>query len=260
MSDVENAQTGATADSAPVEKAQETQQTTAPVENDAQQEEQQARDEKGRFVQKRINELTREKYEARRQVEAMRAEMEQLRAQIQTRQPAPNPQEDPEAYIRHLVREEARGYVETDRAASAQQQEQARFQSLAQQHAERAAKFAADHQDYAEAEDNLVHILGQDPMLAEILMTSDHGPLVVHHLGTHLDEAVQLAGMPPHMRIAHVARLEARLSAPKPKPVTNAPAPVPTVGGGATAPKDLSKLSTADYIAERNRQEFGKRS
>jgi hypothetical protein len=253
MSDVENAQTGATADSAPVESAQETQQTPAPVETDAQKEEQ-ARDERGRFVQKRINELTREKYEARRQVEAMRAELEQLRAQTQPRQPAPNPQEDPEGYIRHLVREEARGYVESDRAVSAQQQEQARFQTLAQQHAERAVKFSAEHPDYAEAEDNLVHVLGQDPMLAEILMTSEHGPLVVHHLGTHLDEAVQLAAMPPHMRIAHVARLEARLSAPKPKPVTNAPAPVPTVGGGASASKDPERMSVEDWMAWRNSQ------
>jgi len=253
MSDVENAQTGATADSAPVESAQETQQTTATVETDEQKEEQ-ARDEKGRFVQKRINELTREKYEARRQVDSLRAELEQLRSQVQPRQPAPNPQDDPEGYIRHLVREEARGYVESDRAQSAQQQEQARFQSLAQQHAERAVKFAAEHPDYAEAEDNLVSMLGQDPMLAEILMSSEHGPLVVHHLGTHLDEAAQLALMPPHLRIAHVARLEARLSAPKPKPVTKAPDPTPTVGGGAAATKDPDRMSVDEWLAWRDSQ------
>ncbi|MET3929572.1 putative RNase H-like nuclease (RuvC/YqgF family) [Lysobacter sp. OAE881] len=135
MSDVENAQTGATADSAPVESAQETQQTPAPVETDAQQQEEQARDEKGRFVQKRINELTREKYEARRQAEAFQRELEQLRAEVQqSRQPAPDPQQDPQAFIAHLAREEARKLIESERSVSAQQQEQARFQSLAQQH------------------------------------------------------------------------------------------------------------------------------
>jgi hypothetical protein len=69
-----------------------------------------------------------------------------------------------------------------------------------------------------------------------------------------LDEAVQLASMPAHMRIAHVARLEARLSAPKPKPVTNAPAPVPTVGGGAAASKDPERMSVDDWMAWRNSQ------
>ena len=254
MSDVENAQTGATADSAPVEVVQETQQTPAPVETDAQREEQ-ARDEKGRFVQRRINELTREKYEARRQAEAYQRELEQLRSEIsQSRQPAPDPQQDPQAFIAHLAREEARKLIESERSTSAQQQEQARFQSLAQQHQGRAAAYAAEHPDYPEAEDSVVSILGNDPMLAEVLMSSEHGPAVVHHLGTHLDEVVQLASMPPHLRIAHVARLEARLSAPKPKPVTNAPAPVPTVGGGAASSKDPERMSVEDWMAWRNSQ------
>jgi chromosome segregation ATPase len=254
MSDVENAQTGATADSAPVEVVQETQQTPAPVETDAQKEEQ-ARDEKGRFVQKRINELTREKYEARRHAEALQARLDQLESEVrQSRQPAPDPQQDPQAFIAHLAREEARKLIESERSASAQQQEQSRFQSLAQQHQGRAAVYAAEHPDYPEAEDSVVSILGNDPMLAEVLMSSEHGPAVVHHLGTHLDEVVQLASMPPHLRIAHVARLEARLSAPKPKPVTNAPAPVPTVGGGAAASKDPERMSVEDWMAWRNSQ------
>jgi len=254
MSEVENAQTGATADPAQQEAAQETQQTPAPVETDEQREEQ-ARDEKGRFVQKRINELTREKYEARRQVDSLRAELDQLRAQIQQpRQPAPDPQQDPEAYIRHLVREEARGYVESDRAASAQQQEQQRFQNIAQKHAEREVVFATEHPDYEEAAHNLTSVIGVDPMLAEVLMSSEHGPLVVHHLGTHLDEAVQLAALPPHMRIAQVARIEARLTAPKPKPVTKAPDPVPTVGGGAAATKDPDRMSVGEWLAWRDSQ------
>lgn len=254
MSEVENAQTGATADTAPAEVGQETQQTPAPVETDAQQQqEEQARDEKGRFApaQRRINELTREKYEARRQVDALRSELEQLRQeQSRASQPAPDPQEDPKAFIAYLAREEARKLIESERTVSAQQQEQARFQSLAQQHQGRAAQYAAEHPDYPEAEDAVVSMLGQDPMLAEVLMSSEHGPMVVHHLGTHLDEVVQLASMPPHLRIAHVARLEARLSAPKPKPVTNAPTPTPTLGGsGPVVTKDPTRLTDAEWYA-----------
>lgn len=254
MSEVENALTGATADPAPQEVAQEPQQTPAPVETDEQREER-ARDEKGRFVQKRINELTREKYEARRQADAYRAELEQLRSESQhSRQPPPDPNEDPQAFIARLAREEARKLIESERSATAQQQEQQRIQSVAQQYAGREAAFAADHPDYHEALDSLISLSAIDPMTAEVLMASEHGPLVVHHLGTHLDEAVQLASMPTHMRIAHVARLEARLSAPKPKPVTKAPDPVPSLGGGAAATKDPDRMSADEWLVWRNSQ------
>lgn len=254
MSEVENALTGATADPAPQEGVQDPQQTAAPVETDEQREEK-ARDEKGRFVQKRINELTREKHEARRQAEAYQRELEQLRAEVQhVRQPPPDPNVDPQAFIAHLAREEARKLIESERSATAQHQEQQRIQSVAQQYAGREAAFAAEHPDYHEALDSLVSLSAIDPMTAEVLMSSEHGPLVVHHLGTHLDEAVQLASMPPHMRIAHVSRLEARLSAPKSKPVTNAPAPVPTVGGGAAATKDPDRMSADEWLVWRNTQ------
>ena len=255
MSDVENALTGAEAAPAPEENVQDTPQAPAPVETDEQQEER-ARNEKGQFIQKRINELTREKHEARREADRIRQENEQLRQEVSRyRQPAaPDPETDFAGHVAHIAEQRAREVLEQERSQWQQQQEHARFQTIAEQYAEKEQAYAVNHPDYSEAVDAFVQIIGNDPLLAEVLMTSDHGPQVAHYLGTHLDEAAKVASLPPHMRVAHVARLEARLSAPKPKPVTAAPAPAPTVGGVSAASKAPERMSTEEWMAWRNSQ------
>lgn len=252
MSDVENPVEGAATlpdEQAQPERAQEVPQESATANPDAPKDDQ-ARDEKGRFVQKRINELTREKHEARRQAEQAARERDELRAELsRLRQPAaPDPAQDPAAYVRHLAREEAQSLVESQQSQWRQSQEQQRFQSLAQQYATREADYAASHPEYTEALEAFTSIAGDNqPELAEVLMTSDHGPAVVHYLGSHLDEAVNILAMPPYLAAAALARIEARVSAPKPKPTTNAPAPVPTLSGSAAVSKDPSKMTYAEY-------------
>lgn len=255
MSDVENdALTGADAAPAPEEIVQETPQTPAPVETDEQREEA-ARDEKGRFVQKRINELTREKYEARRQAESLQQRLQQLEQEVsQYRQPqAPDPQQDPEGFIAHLAREEARRLIDSERSQWSQQQEEQRFHALASDYGQRAEAFAQTAPDFAEAAANFGQIIGENYAVAEVLFSSEHGPAVVHYLGTHLDEAAKVASLPPHLAAAHLARIEARVAAPKPKPVTHAPAPAPTVGGGSTLPGVRDGMDYEAYKAARLR-------
>lgn len=260
MSDVENAQTGAIAAPAentatPQEQTQATPQESANAETDEQKDEQ-ARDEKGRFVQKRINELTRQRYDALRERDQLRQEYERLQAEVsQYRNPAPDPNLDPHAYVQHLAREEARSLIEGERRSMAQQQEQQRFNSIAAEYGSREASYAESHPDYHEAAEAFVSIAGSNPQLAEVLMTSEHGPAVVHYLGQHLDEAVRIAQLPPHLAAVQVARIESRVSAPKPKPVTNAPSPVPTIGGGAASPaKDPDRMTPDEWLAWRRSQ------
>lgn len=263
MSDVENALTGAEA--APAEntaiqpeQTQETPQTPANAETDEQKEEK-ARDEKGRFVQKRINELTREKHEARRQAEQTRQELEQLRAEMnRLRQPAaPDPQTDFPGYVRHLASEEARQLVEQERSQWQQHQQQQHYQSLAQKFQAQEDAYSAEHPDYSEAVDAFASVAGVNPELGEVLATSDHGPAVVHYLGTHLDEAAKIAGLPVHLAAAAIARIEARVSVQKPKPVTNAPTPPPVLSGGKSAVrKDINDpdMPMGEWLALRNSQ------
>jgi chromosome segregation ATPase len=257
MSEVENAVTGATA--APVSEetqevqAQEVQQESATAESDEHREEQ-PRDEKGKFVQKRINELTKARYEAQRLAEQRERENAELRAQLQRySNPPPDPNQDPEAYVRHLAEEAAERRFQERQQSWEQQQEQARFQEVASTFSQRANEYAMQHPDFAEAVEQYDHILGSDPMLLEVIASSEHGPAVAHYLGTHLDEAVKVAQMPPHLRVAHVARLEAKLSAPKTKPVTKAPAPAPTVGGSSALPGIRDGMDYEAYKAARMR-------
>lgn len=254
MSEVETPVEGAeTLPETPAQpEAQETPQEPATATPDTPAEPEQPRDEGGRF-QKRVNELTRKQYEARREAEQARQERDQLRAELdRLRQPAaPDPSLDPQGYIRHLASQEARQIVEQERSQWQQSQQQQHIQSLAQQYTTREEAYSAQHPDYQEAADAFTSVAGVNPELAEVLMTSEHGPAVVHYLGMHLDEAASITQMPVHLAAAAVARIEARVSAPKPKPTTQTPAPVPTLGGSSAVQKDPSKLSYADYRKER---------
>lgn len=256
MSDVEVAQTGAIA--APVETpaipqdvAQATPQESAPAETDELQDGQ-PRDKDGKFapVQKRINELTRQRYEAERRAQDLERRLQELERQPSR---APDPEQDPNAYIEHVINERAAALAEERAQQSHQQQERQRIESLLQQSAAREVEYAKAHPDYHEAADTLRSILGVNPAVAEVMLASDHGPAVAHYLGTHIDEAVALSQLPPHLAVAAVVRLEAKVSAPKPKPVSSAPTPVPSVGGASVAPRGLhDELSIDDWMRERS--------
>jgi hypothetical protein len=259
MSDVETAPTGADAATVPEtpaqpEQAQETTQESATATPDEQQEEQ-ARDEKGRF-QKRVNELTRKTYDARREAEQARRERDQLYAELERlRQPAaPDPNVDPIGHVQHLAREEARRLVGQERANWQQQQEQQRFQTLAQDYATREQDFADKNPGYQEAVDAFTAVAGPNPYLAEVLMTAEYGPEVVHYLGTHLDEAARIAHLPPHLAAREVTRIESRFT-PKSKPVSSAPNPPPTLGGGkATVAKKEDDMTVEEWLVHRRAQ------
>lgn len=258
MSDVETAQTGAIA--APVESPaveQEQVQTPESAAEETAQQEEQARDEKGRFVQKRINELTRRYHDEARARQSLESEIQQLREQVNRyNQPAPpDPNDDPQGYIAHLAREEARSLIDSERRAFADQQEQMRLTALAQEHATREDVYKAQFPDYDEAVEALVSVVGPNRALGEVLMLSEHGPAVARYLGHHLDEAANIARMPPHLAAAAVARLEAKVSSTKPKPVTAAPAPAPKLAGASVAPRGAHDgQSIEDWMRERNSQ------
>lgn len=246
MSEVEIAAEGAEAAPAVSEQTpdpapQQQESATAEPQDDP------PRDSSGRFV-KRINELTREKYEARRAAEQLQRERDEALAELQRfRQPAPDPNADPAGYLQHLAREEARQLIESERKRDRESQEQARFQSLAEQSQAREQAYAAQHPDYEEALQQFVEVVGPNPTLGEVLMTSEHGPQLVHYLGRNLDEAAHIASLPPHLAARALGVLEARVSAPRTVQTTKAPSPPPVLAGSAVTSKDPAKMSYADY-------------
>jgi hypothetical protein len=265
MSDDTNAVDGAIT-AAPVENeateqvAVEEQETSAaPAE--AEQGQEPERDEQGRFTgrkaQERINELTR----ARRQAER---ERDHYAAMLQQQQTAPAPQGNKPPAFEDFndLNEWGRAIAETAAAQArqvaaqefAQRQQQAQAAQVFSSYEAREREYAATNPGYQDAMAALQSTVRFSPEVLEVLGASDAGPAVVHYLGEHLDAADKLQRLPPHLAAAEIARIEARVKAPKAKPVSKTPSPAPVLAGGSVAQKDPEQMTTDEWLAWRRNQ------
>lgn len=271
MSDVDTAVDGAEAARLPDEKPEapvveqetEKQQESATADADTEHKDDTPRDEKGRFVpQERVNEITRARREAERRADALQRELEEVRQ----RPAQPQPQSHTEAptleqynYDQNAWSQALIEYAVTSASTKAEQrlreqEVQRQRDQAATSFGEKARAYEAEHPGYTDRVQALDSAVQFAPEVIEAISLSDHGPALADYLATHLDEADRIARLPAHIAAVQIGRLEAQVSAPKPKPVTNAPNPVPTLSGGSSASgKDLSKLSYAAYKAEREK-------
>lgn len=268
MSDENTAQTGASVVPAentatPQEQTQATgsESTTGQVETQSQDDK--PRDDKGRFVpQERVNEITRARRTAERNWEAAERraqELEQRLAALGQQQPqqtqGPDIPDfdfaDPAGWAKRVAEAaESRAATKVEERIREQQTQRERQQAF-ERYGEREAKFKADRPDFDQVVGDLAGIRLQ-PEVVEAIASSDHGPAVLYHLATHLDEADRIARLSPHMAAVQLGRIEAQVSAPKPKPVTQAPQPGATLAGGSTASgKIRDGMSYEEYRAAR---------
>lgn len=262
MNDVEVAQTGATVAPAQTTAPEQEQVQAIASETTTEQvdttQEDQPRDDKGRFVQKRINELTRNWRSAERERDFYRQQFEAA----QKVQPASAPQSDkPPTLADYNFDSDAWAAaheqyvskrVESIAERKFREQESQRNTQQAQQEFDRRADvFVKEHPDFHEAISSLGSTVQFSPQIVEAIAYSEHGPAVAYHLANHLDEADRIARLPAHLAALQLGRIEALVSAPKPKPVTRAPDPAPVVGGGSTASKDPERLSIEEWMAWR---------
>lgn len=263
MSEVEAALTGA--EVAPVVSTEATQAPESTTEQVDEQKAEQARDEKGRFVpQERVNEITRARREAERERDYWRSQAEQ-RQQAANSQPNTQSSEAPPSLEdfgwdmgkwSHAMTEYAVNKASAQAEQRFQQQSQRQHQqTVEQQFEQRSQEYAKAHPDFDQAVTDLTRAVQFHPAIVEAIGFSERGPELVHHLAKHLDEADRLARLPPHIAAVQLGRIEAQLTAPKVKPVTNAPNPAPTLGGAASqSSKDPDRMSDAEFAAWRRRQ------
>lgn len=186
------------------------------------------------WAQRRIDQLTREKHEERRQREALAARLAQY--QQPTEQPSgqqPVPQD-----IDQLV-------------------EQRAAQRLADQNFNQACNRV--FQEGVKADPNFetnlrvlksVGEIGRE--FLEVVTDMDEGHKVLNHLGANPDEADRILSLPPLKQARELAKLEATLGkAAPPPPVSKAPAPITPVGSKAAPIDPDSFATTEDYIAWR---------
>lgn len=87
--------------------------------------------------------------------------------------------------------------------------------------------------------------------MAEIIRTSDMGADLAYYLGKNKAVAADIAKMQPIEAARAMGRIEAQISAPRPRTETKAPDPISPVRGKAAASKDPAKMTMAEYKAAR---------
>jgi hypothetical protein len=216
-------------------------------------------------VNKRINELTKEKYEERRKREALEARLTELeRAKEKTAvekeievPPMPDPY-DPQ--FQALVAERDKAIEEKAKADAAkqsraeeqkrleQQKEQdiaTRIQEQAKAMFDKGVEYGIKQEDLQQA-DKTVAMFVKDPSLAQFILSQDESALLVKHLASDISELEKISQMDVASSAAYIAT-QVLPKVGKMKPATpGAPDPlkVPRGKGGGEAQSPYLKNVT----------------
>jgi hypothetical protein len=91
------------------------------------------------------------------------------------------------------------------------------------------------------------------PHVAEAIVYSDAPADVAYHVAKDPALAQTLSRMTPIEAARHIGRIEAQLSAPRPRIETKAPEPISPVRGSGGATRDPLKMTPAEYDAWRSK-------
>lgn len=186
---------------------------------------------KNDWVQRRIDQLTREKHEEKRQREALEARLRELQPTTEATTAQPMTADQVRAEATRLIAQE-------------------KFDAACNK------VFDAGKTEFPDWDASLrtFQMLGgasQD--FLEAVTSMDAGHKVLHHLGQNPEEAERLLSLPPLRMALELARLESTVGQAKPAPVSQAPAPISPVGGKSAPVEPQEFASTEDYIAWRRR-------
>lgn len=230
---------------------------------------------KNRGVGKRIDELTKARYDAERERDYWREQAIRQQGQQPPQPGTPDPapaaatQSDTgeptlESCDFDPVEFQRKWYDwrrSEDKKAEAAQQRQAAFQ-------ERVAAFRAEHPDYDAVAGNPALPITQQ--VAEVILETEDPPAVAYYLGQNPSEAAAIAQMTPVQIARAIGKIEAKLSAPPaasdaapprqpaPKTVTQAPPPVTTLSGAASVRKSYEDMSQEEYEQQRRAERQAK--
>ncbi len=216
--------------------------------------------QKPRGVQKRLDELTREKHEARREAEHWR-EMA-MRNQPQSQPVAQKAEVSDEPTLEdhdYDVTAYTKAYIKWEKA---QEQKVAQQQKAEQEKADRQKKFQESAQKFIETTPDFVDLVLNNTSLpvteamVEVLTETDNPAAVAYYLAKNPEEAAKIAAMTPAGIGRAIGRIEASLSEPvtrQPvqKTVTQAPPPPTTLSGVKAPSKKLEEMTMAEYAAHR---------
>lgn len=197
------------------------EQTAAAVEPAAQEK------PKNDWVQRRIDQLTREKHEALRRANDAEARANQGQQNGEQSQAKPMTRDEIRAEAKLMLQQE-------------------KFDDACNK------VFDAGKTEFPDWDSSLrtfQMLGGASPDFLEAVTAMDAGHKVLHHLGQNPEVAERLLSLPPLRMAYELARLETTVGHTKPKPVSNAPAPINPIGGRSAPVEPEEFASTAEQIA-----------
>jgi len=212
------------------------------------QEPNEERKPKGRW-QERVDQLTARNTSLRAQLEAANRQLQELNRPLQP--PDPQNWDATEAHrTRSVIREQRAEEVQQNAQIIAQQLAQTRFETFETKLADAADRI----KDIETVKQQFYSSIPITEFAADVLAESAHAADVTAHLVRNQADAQRFARMNPAQQVAEIGRLsgiyEARASAPQVRRVSQAPAPPPTIGGGApSAAKSPDDMSVAELQA-----------
>jgi len=215
-------------------------------------------------VQKRIDRLTREKYQLQAQLEVLRQPQQapQQRTQEATAS-APKLENfaSIEDYIDAMADHKATQKAEevfrkrdAEQTASKQQAESSRVRDGFTKQMDDAR---AAYDDFDDVVDNPDLPISQ--AMAEAIMRTKGGADVAYYLGKNPAEAVRLANLDPFSAAVEIGRIAATVVRPQARKASNAPPPIQPVGSRASPVTDPDKMSAEEWMKWRNGQVNKKR-
>jgi hypothetical protein len=215
-------------------------------------EEAKAKPEEGKTpdgVQKRIDELTKARRSAEREVEYWKRIATQ-KAQTEDKEPTPDQFENYDAYIKALATHAAKMAVSSAATETASQHVRTAEDSIWESKLAEAQSHIPDYKDIVGASEQEVA-----PHVVQAIRTAEHGPELVYHLAKHPALATRLNELSPMGAAIELGRIEATLGAPPPpKPASNAPEPIKPIAAARNVSVNLETAEMTDYIAARRKQ------
>jgi hypothetical protein len=207
-------------------------------------------------VQKRIDELTRRRYDAERDRDYWREQAQRALPRQEPTPPAEAPAAgkkkladfgyDEDAYEAYLLERSQSVAVKATREELNREQQATQSRRREAEFTSREQKFSKDLPDYFEVTRGHVPITAE---MAETIKESELGPAIAYHLGKNPDVAASIAQLTPLQQARELGRLEAKLAEkPKPPQVSGAPPPAPKLAAAnARVDKDPKDMSDAEF-------------
>lgn len=269
----------------PVEKAEEPEQVEAAAE---QPEKPEQKPGKSGF-QKRIDKLTREKYETKQQLDAVLERLEKLEQgkvqvaepeQVEVKEPASGKPEKPDPknfddwdkyeaakddYYEKLAEWKAeQKLVERDNKRKEEEVRTAQEQQASEAlnaFAERIEEAAEKYDDWDEVSDTMKNEPELPVVVTNAIIDTENGPDVMYYLATHKDVRKKLYTMSDERAAVEIGRISAILEQPEveeeeKRPIKELPAPIRPLRGSSTkSTVPIDELPYQEYAKIRAKQE-----